>query len=65
VTFDQVAAELNGQGFTAFNGKAFTGNTVKGILHRQKNKKREKLFYSCASFFSSHTLIYIVSSVTN
>ena len=35
-TFDQVADELNDQGFTAANGKLFTGNTVKGILHRNK-----------------------------
>lgn len=35
-TYDQVAAELNEQGYTAANGKPFTGNTVKGILHRQK-----------------------------
>lgn len=35
-TYDQVAAELNQQGYTAANGKPFTGNTVRGILHRQK-----------------------------
>lgn len=35
-TYDQVAAELNEQGYAAANGKPFTGNTVRGILHRQK-----------------------------
>ncbi len=39
-TFDQVASELNQQGYLATNGKPFTGNTVKGILHRQKKMKR-------------------------
>lgn len=34
MTYEQVAAELNNQGHTATNGKPFTGNTVRGILHR-------------------------------
>jgi DNA invertase Pin-like site-specific DNA recombinase len=37
LTFDQVAERLNEAGYTATNGKPFTGNTVRGILHRQKN----------------------------
>lgn len=41
-TYDQVSEELNQQGYTAANGKPFTGNTVKGILHRQKTKGRKK-----------------------
>lgn len=41
-TYDQVAEELNEQGYTAANGKPFTGNTVKGILHRQKTKTKRK-----------------------
>jgi len=37
-TFKEVAALLNEQGYTAANGKPFTGNTVRGILHRLKKK---------------------------
>jgi DNA invertase Pin-like site-specific DNA recombinase len=36
LTFDQVAERLNEAGYSATNGKPFTGNTVRGILHRQK-----------------------------
>jgi DNA invertase Pin-like site-specific DNA recombinase len=35
-TFNEIAENLNEQGYTAANGKPFTGNTVRGILHRQK-----------------------------
>lgn len=38
LTFDEVAARLNSQGYTATNGKPFTGNTVRGILHRAKKR---------------------------
>jgi len=37
-TFKEVAASLNDQGYTAANGKPFTANTVRGILHRQKKR---------------------------
>lgn len=40
-TYDEVAAELNQQGHTATNGKQFTGNTVRGILHRQKHSGKK------------------------
>jgi DNA invertase Pin-like site-specific DNA recombinase len=36
MTFNQVADALNEQGYRAVNGCLFTGNTVRGILHRQK-----------------------------
>ena len=42
LTFDQVAERLNEAGHTATNGKPFTGNTVRGILHRQKNVIKTK-----------------------
>lgn len=38
LTFDEVAAQLNAQGHTAANGQPFTGNTVRGILHRAKKR---------------------------
>lgn len=38
LTYDQVAARLNEQGHTATNGKPFTGNTIRGILHRAKKR---------------------------
>jgi DNA invertase Pin-like site-specific DNA recombinase len=38
VTFNDIAEKLNEQGFTAANGKPFTGNTVRGIMHRQKKR---------------------------
>lgn len=37
-TFNEIAERLNEQGYTAAHGKPFTGNSVRGILHR--NKKR-------------------------
>lgn len=37
-TFNEVAVRLNEQGHTAANGKPFTGNTLKGILHRAKKR---------------------------
>jgi len=37
-TFNEIAEMLNEQGYTAAHGKPFTGNTVRGILHRQKKK---------------------------
>ncbi len=37
-TFNEIAENLNEQGYTAANGKPFTGNTVRGILHRQKKR---------------------------
>ena len=36
MTFNAVADALNDQGYRADNGRLFTGNTVPGILHRQK-----------------------------
>ena len=42
MTFDQVAERLNEDGKRAANGKPFTGNTVRGILHRQKNVIKTK-----------------------
>lgn len=42
VTFDQVAERLNEVGYSATNGKPFTGNTVRGILHRQKKVIKTK-----------------------
>lgn len=38
LTYDQVAVQLNEQGHSADNGKPFTGNTVRGILHRAKKR---------------------------
>jgi DNA invertase Pin-like site-specific DNA recombinase len=35
-TFNDIAEVLNEQGYRATNGMAFTGNTVRGILHRHK-----------------------------
>jgi DNA invertase Pin-like site-specific DNA recombinase len=37
-TFNEIAERLNEQGYAAANGKPFTGNTVRGILHRQKKR---------------------------
>jgi DNA invertase Pin-like site-specific DNA recombinase len=37
-TFNEIAEILNEQGYTSAHGKPFTGNTVRGILHRQKKK---------------------------
>jgi len=37
-TFNEVAASLNDQGYTAATGNPFTGNTVRGILHRLKKR---------------------------
>jgi len=37
-TFNEIAVKLNEQGYTAANGKPFTGNTVRGILHRLKKR---------------------------
>jgi len=42
LTFDQVAERLNEAGHTATNGKPFTANTVRGILHRQKKVIKTK-----------------------
>ena len=39
-TYVKVAAELNAGGFKTMTGKAFSGQTVQSILHREKNKKR-------------------------
>ena len=39
-TFNEIAEILNEQGHRATNGKAFTGNTVRGILHRMKRSAR-------------------------
>jgi DNA invertase Pin-like site-specific DNA recombinase len=36
MTFNAVADALNDQGYRADNGSLFSGNTVRGILHRQK-----------------------------
>ena len=36
LTFDEVAAQLNSQGHAASNGQPFSGNTVRGIIHRVK-----------------------------
>jgi len=41
LTFDEVAAQLNSQGYTATNGQPFTSNSVRGILHRQKHSGRK------------------------
>ena len=38
LTFDEVAAQLNSLGYTAANGRPFTGNTVRGIIHRAKKR---------------------------
>jgi len=38
-TFNEIAEILNEQGYTAAHGKPFSGNTVRGILHRQKKKR--------------------------
>jgi len=38
VTFNEIADVLNDQGYRAANGKLFSGNTVRGILHRQKKR---------------------------
>ena len=37
--FSEIAEALNDQGHQATNGKPFTANTVRGILHRHKTKK--------------------------
>jgi DNA invertase Pin-like site-specific DNA recombinase len=39
-TFNDIAEALNEQGYRATNGKPFSGNTVRGILHRNKKSKR-------------------------
>jgi DNA invertase Pin-like site-specific DNA recombinase len=39
-TYVKVAAELNAGGYKTMTGKAFSGQTVQSILHREKNKKR-------------------------
>ncbi len=39
-TFNDIAEALNEQGYRAANGKAFTGNTVRGIMHRMKKPAR-------------------------
>ena len=39
-TFNEIAEILNEQGHRATNGKAFTGNTVRGIMHRMKKPAR-------------------------
>ena len=39
-TSDQIAIAMNQQGYSAANGKPFTGNTVKGILFRQQQRKK-------------------------
>jgi DNA invertase Pin-like site-specific DNA recombinase len=35
-TFSEIAEILNSQGYTAANGRPFTGNTIRGIYHRSK-----------------------------
>ena len=40
-TFNEIAETLNEQGYRATNGKLFTGNTVRGILHRHQRAKRK------------------------
>jgi hypothetical protein len=37
-TFKEVAEELNEQGYTTGHDTPFTGNTVRGILHRLKKR---------------------------
>lgn len=37
-TYDQVALELNERGFAQKNGKPLTGNSVRGIVHRDKKR---------------------------
>jgi hypothetical protein len=37
-TFNEVAVELNKQGYLNVNGEPFTGNTVRGIMHRAKKR---------------------------
>ncbi len=37
-TFNEVAEELNKQGHLNVKGDTFTGDTVKGILHRAKKR---------------------------
>jgi len=39
--FNEIAEILNSQGYTAANGKPFTGNTVNGILHRHQRSKKK------------------------
>jgi DNA invertase Pin-like site-specific DNA recombinase len=39
-TYVKVAAELNAGGYKTMTGKAFSGQTVQSILHREKGKKR-------------------------
>lgn len=38
MTFESVAERLNDMGYRAANGSKFSGNTVRGILHRQKHR---------------------------
>jgi len=38
VTFNEIADVMNDQGYRAANGNLFSGNTVRGILHRQKKR---------------------------
>ncbi len=40
-TFNEIAETLNGQGYTAANGKPFTAITVRGILHRYRKAKKK------------------------
>ena len=40
MTFESVAESLNDMGYRAANGREFSGNTVRGILHRQKKVTR-------------------------
>ena len=44
MTFNEIAENLNEQGYTAAHGKPFTGNTVRGILHRQKKRSKNQAF---------------------
>ncbi len=37
-TFNEVAEELNKQGYLNTAGESFTGNTVRGVLHRAKKQ---------------------------
>lgn len=39
-TFNEIAEALNEQGYRATNGRSFTGNTVRGIMHRMKHSAR-------------------------
>jgi DNA invertase Pin-like site-specific DNA recombinase len=40
-TFNEIAEILNGQGYTAANGKPFTAINLRGILHRYRKPKKK------------------------